>query len=1121
MFRIKRLKYFLNPKTVLVLVVTILSQKICAQYNHYQFLFKSITIEDGLTNNKVNGISKDKYGFIWFATNDGVCRYDGMKVKSYYLDPLNTESANINHINTIYNDKDGELWIGAFSLFKYNYQVDSIVHYSPKDTVLKIGRVRAIVKEESGKLWIGSTNGLFSYHPDKDSLTHHTNGNNLKTKVISIFPDNDKLLLGTENDGLLVYNRNTGIISPSNLIKVSNDIENSIQCFFKDDKNILWAGTYSNGIFKINLNDSTISHIYPDSEDEVSFRVRKIIRDDNGHIWIGSRAGLFKIEKGTNQVYHYAHSQHNTSRLTDNSIYDIYIDNNQMMWLGTYAGGVNYTNLIGKQIYNFSKNENLKCSLSDNILYGFCEDENGNLYIGSNDGGLNFFDKQKDTFTAYLHDPKNLCSIGSNNVKGSVKDKSGNLWVGMYKDGVNYFDVRTKCFTKIAQLVKPGNKLQSNNVYSLVLDDEENLWIGSDRGIDLLNTRDRTIKPMLSKDKVLCLYKDHYSRIWAGVEDEGVFLFNPEKRVFLPVYKSAINCGIRTIHIDSNDNLWAGGNTGLIYVNTKDSSAINYTQSDGLPTNLIMGILEDESKNLWVSTSAGLVKCKDMVNHPDKFDIRIYTVQDGLQNKHFLNYSYYKSSSGEMFFGGIKGFSMFHPDSVRDNPYPPNIALTELKIFNKTIRSGQEVNGRVVLEKTLNQCKEIILSFKHRIFAIEFTALHYVSPDNVQYKYMMYPFEKGWNYSDASRPYATYTNLSGGKYIFKVLAANSDGLWVEEPRELIITVLSPFWKTKWFILSLALFIIVSFILVFITRVNAIQKQKTKLEMMVQERTRTITEMNDLLISKTKKLKKTNKTLEDQKDQITEQAEELETQKEELLLQKSMLENLNSMKDKFFSIIAHDLKGPFQGILGLTELLVKNYDECTNEEKKRYFEAIYNSSTNFYNLLENLLYWARTQLDHISTDKSEFDLVETINKNKQLFDEIRNKKKITLTENYDLNTFVFADINMIDTVIRNLLSNAIKFSHEGGHIEINISDNRHQKTIFVKDSGIGMTNRQQNSLFKIDRLDSRPGTSGEMGTGLGLILCYEFVTKNGGKIWVESTEGKGSVFYFSLPVHQQN
>ena len=224
-----------------------------------------------------------------------------------------------------------------------------------------------------------------------------------------------------------------------------------------------------------------------------------------------------------------------------------------------------------------------------------------------------------------------------------------------------------------------------------------------------------------------------------------------------------------------------------------------------------------------------------------------------------------------------------------------------------------------------------------------------------------------------------------------------------------------------------------------------------------------------------------------------------------------------MKDKFFSIIAHDLKGPFQGILGLTDILMKNYEECTFEERKNYINAIHNSSKNFYNLLENLLYWARTQLEHISMEQSEFNMAELIQKNKKLLEENYLKKNITVSEEYAADADVFADRNMIDTVVRNLLSNAIKFSHEGGKIYVRISGNGSKKEVSIRDVGIGMTKEEQNNLFQIDKSYSKPGTTGEIGTGLGLILCHEFIVKNGGKIWVESDSGKGSTFYFTLPV----
>jgi len=459
---------------------------------------------------------------------------------------------------------------------------------------------------------------------------------------------------------------------------------------------------------------------------------------------------------------------------------------------------------------------------------------------------------------------------------------------------------------------------------------------------------------------------------------------------------------------------------------------------------------------------------------------------------------------------------MFHPDSIRDNPYVPQIAFTGLKIFNSIVQVGQKVKGRVVLEKTINQCKEITLSNKHRIFTIEFTALHYANPKHNHYKYMMYPFEKDWNFSDASRSFATYTNLPGGTYTFRLVSANSDGRWNEEPRELMIKILPPLWKTVWFYLLLLIVITSTIVFYYYKRLKLVQKQKDKLELMVKERTKTITEMNDILKKQTIELQETNALLKEQKSQITKQTEELKKQKEKLLAQKEMLQNLNSMKDRFFSIIAHDLKGPFQGILGMTELLDVNYDQFNGQERRKYFNTIHNSSKNFYDLLENLLCWARTQLNHISCNPAEFDLADVIHKNKLLYEESRMKKNITISEHYSSDTAVFADMNMIDTVIRNLLSNAIKFTGYDGRIDIGISGNTGMKLISFRDTGIGMSHRMRKDLFKIDKSITRQGTADELGTGLGLIICKEFIERNGGKIWVESESRKGSTFFITLP-----
>jgi ligand-binding sensor domain-containing protein/signal transduction histidine kinase len=1115
-FREIRKEYLARSGKLLLAALLFCSQILHAQFNHYQLKFKSITIDEGLTNNKVNAISKDKYGFIWFATNDGVCRFDGLNIRPYYLDPLNAQNTNTNHINTLYTDINGDLWIGAFSLFKYDYQTDSLRHYSPRDSTLALGRIRSIVNDDKGTLWIGTTNGLFSYFPGKDSVVYHRYMNKEKFEILTILPDNNRLWIGTDKYGLLVFHLDDCKFSAFNLMDGMQEDQNSILCLFKDGNGMLWAGTNSNGILQFNIHDSTFARIIPDRQLDISQRVRKIISDDRGNIWIGTRAGLFVKFPGATTLYHYAHTNHKTSKISDNSIYDIYIDNNKIMWFGTYAGGVNYTDLLCKPIYNFSKDGVIGESLSDNLLYGFCEDEKGNMYIGTNEGGLNYFEKNSGKFKWFMKEQGNPCSINSNNVKSIVREKSGNLWIAAYRGGVSCFDVKSECFTALSEISKSPGGLQSNNIYSLVLDKNENLWIASDKGIDLYQRDENIIKNIFTIDKVLILYQDHQNRIWAGVEDIGLFQYDDGIKTFIQQFGQYINFCVRTIHFDENDNIWIGGDNGLSFFGTKDSTFINYTQADGLPTNLIMGILEDDHKNLWVSTTAGLLKCVGIVEHPDSLQIRVLTVQDGLQNKHFLNYSYYKSSSGDLFFGGTKGFSMFHPDSIRDNPYMPQVAFTGLKIFNSTVKVGQKIKGKVVLEKTINQCNEITLSHKHRIFTIEFTALHYASPKDNHYKYMMYPFEKDWNYSDASRPFATYSNLPGGTYTFRLIAANSDDLWTGEPKELTIRILPPIWRTIWFYMFLLLVIISMVILYYYSRIKVIKKQKDKLELMVEKRTKTITEMNDILKSQTIELQNINSLLKEQKNQITKQAEQLKGKKEELLKQKEMLQNLNSMKDRFFSIIAHDLKGPFQGILGMTELLDKNYDQFSSQERKKYFNTIHNSSKNFYDLLENLLCWSRTQLNHISCQPSEFSLAEIIHRNRLLYEDSIVKKNITITEYYVSETMAFADQNMIDTVIRNLLSNAIKFTGYNGKIDIKISGNEDMKLISFRDTGIGMSREFQQNLFKIDKSITRQGTADEMGTGLGLIICKEFIEKNGGEIWVESEAGKGATFFFTLP-----
>lgn len=1040
--------------------------------SHLQFNY--LTIEEGLPNNKVNAIEMDNDGFMWFATNDGVCRFDGLDVKKYVLSDYTLAEGEVRTslANRVLIDEQGEILIGAYSLFYHNKITDKFELYPFKNTSDPLKRIRAIEKDSNSRIWIGDQTGLYSFQSDvKDSLTFYPYSDNETIDISVILPLGDSLLIGTSSRGVLIFDILKKRFTPFSLFKETDNKYKAL-CFFKDDGNTIWMGTNNNGIYTFNLQHSIVKHIYLESENDFSNRVRDIVKDNLGNIWFGSRGGLYKKDFKTKEIKQCANEEHPFSKLSSNSIYDIFIDKNQGFWLGTYSGGVNYGNLNRKPFAHFSAQGKGSSFLNSNVVTCFCEDIYGNIFIGTHDG-VNFFDRKKGEFTYYLTSEDKANSLSYSGIKSMVCETSGNIWIGTNLEGLNYFNPKTKVVRNFFHEPNNSKSLNSNNVNCLMLDDDQNLWVATDAGIDMLPYGETNFQHIYT-GRVNFLYRNKEGDMWAGTYGDGLYLYNDNLKIFEKYfYEVFFNTSIITMLIDSEKNLWVGGNKGITYINTGDSSMHTYGRKDGLPTNITMGIQEDDQKNLWISTTSGLLKYEKAVLHPDSLNFTIFSLADGIQSNQFYPFSYMKSSSGEMLFGGINGYNMFTPELIKDNEIAPKLAFTGFKIFNKVVQVGQEIEGSIVLSKPLSETQDINLSYKHRVITLDFVALHYANPKQNKYRYRLMPLEKEWNYTTADRSDATYTNLEGGEYTFMVEASNSDGLWSSEQLNLTITVSPPFWKTIWFI-SLAIFVlIVSIVSYYLHRIASLKRYNITLEQEVSDRT------------------------------------------EELQKQKEALQEINLTKDKLFSIIAHDLRSPFQALLGFVGILESDFYEIDEEKKFSYIQYISQSANNVYNLLTNLLTWSRAQSSRISCEPEVLDLLELTDQTLELLKTNYENKSIIVINLVSKGVKVTADKNMAETVFRNIISNAVKFTPINGQIIINAVQFDSMIQVSIKDTGIGMSETEANNLFSLDKTESRPGTSGESGTGLGLLICKDFVLKNGGRIWVESEIEKGSTFYFTL------
>ena len=825
-----------------------------------QFRFNYLTINDGLSHNKVNAICQDNKGFMWFGTNEGLNKYDGKNITVYKHDPLDSTSIRENLVKNLLVDSHGDLWIGleGCGLNIYDQDKDAFIECKYNNGKNSFNYSVALLEDTNGFIWTCSTDTLFCL----DSKTHQIvnywkySKSPKNNRILCIYEDSKmNLWIGTRDDGLYLFNRKTQQFlryrnNPQNSKSISG---NSINTIYEDRSGNLWIGTDNSGLNLYDYNDSTFTHLTIDKDHERSSRIRAIIEDKSGNLWFGTRSGLYLKNKASNVFYRYAHIDHDFSILSNNSIYDIYIDTNDVMWLGTYAGGVNKIDLKQKGFVHYPAQKNNVYYLNNQIIFSFAEDQMGNLWIGTENGGVNYFNRITSKFYYYQHNPNDNKTISSNNVKAIVIDSPGNLWIGTYQGGLNRFNVKTSTFTHYMHNPQDQNSLIDNNIYALLLDSNNDLWIGTSKGLDLFQiNQNRFIHFNSSKDvkykhldDVRVIYKDSQSNLWLGTFRNGLFKLDKEHNIS-HFHDDLFTESILTIYEDTMGNLWFGGDNGLYYVEMQNKNIINHRGANGILLHTVYGILEDRKGNLWLSTSSsGLIKFFDAIRNPDKPIFRKYDLHDGIQSKQFNYNAYYKSKTGELIFGGINGFNSFYPEEIEDNPYKPQIAITNFKIFNEPVPIGEKFGERVILKNSITQSDELTLSYKDNVFTFEFAAFHYANPEKNQYAYILEGFEKKWNYIGTGCT-ATYTNIDPGEYIFRVKASNNDGLWNEEGTHIKVIITPPFWVTLWFRLLVLLIITGSVYLLYRQRTASIRRRNQELEKKVMERTQALNKKTNAL-----------------------------------------------------------------------------------------------------------------------------------------------------------------------------------------------------------------------------------------------------------------------------------
>lgn len=1079
--KLNMVKFKLNYLFILFLYIIIKSDYVKAQ-EFESVNFTAISVRNGLSSNTVYDILKDKYGYVWYATEDGLNRFDGKDFTIYRYNHNDTTSLQSNVINCLYEDKNGVLWIGTNggSLSKYIREKDCFYTYKPN--VGKNGlnsSIKDIAEDYLGNIWVASYSGLNILNTKTNIISRlndpsERNGISTAT-IICVFEDSQKRMWVGTDKGLFLYNRKGN--SFDRFIHIPNDknslVSNTIRDINEDDKGNIWLGT-NNGISELISTKTKKFKNYPEiiSENTIVYTIKR----DGNNLWIGSEDGLFILDFNSKDFVHYKSNPRQKLSLSRNSIRAIYIDKQGIYWLGTYQGGVNK---FDKNLSLFSSKEYFPFDpfgLKGSVVTSFAEDDNQHIYVGTDKGGVSLYDKSAELFYSVPITSKNinlsvLCLLKSTNKK---------LWIGTFRDGLFVTDLQNKQTKQYkTKQNTDGTSVNNNEIFCLTEDKSGKIWIGTNgSGICIydpkinkfsyLNKSSEKLKLPLN-GYIRSIVEDKNGKIWIGSYGTGLAMFDPVKKTFKVYDRSNSNIpdnSINNLLVDSKNRIWLGTvGGGLCFLNQSNSKFTIFSEKDGLLNSEVYKVLEDNEGNIWLSTNKGISRLE--VN---KKRIKNYTAYNGVLNNNFVRGAGIRLKDGTLFFGNLEGFNFFNSNSLKSNKNIPPVILTDLKVSNKSISPA---DGKIIKDH-ISIAKEIILDY-NQDFSISYTALNYTTPQQNHYSYQLEGYDKEWNMVGTNKT-ASYTNISPGKYIFKIKASNNDGIWNEDGTTINITVRPPFWLT---IYAYIFYLVVILLFLYLLRRRGIQKIESKFK-------------REQEILRAKQL-------------FEQERREVERQ-----------HDLDRMKLKFLTNLSHEFRTPISLIMAPVDKILEQ--EGNHFEVKEQASMIKRNTKRLLNLVNQLLDFRKMEEQELQLKTETQDLISFIEFTVDSFKELSQKEKIDFEFSSQTSSYITKfDADKIERILFNLLSNAFKFSNEGGKVSLNVVIEKENEVIIkVSDKGIGIPKELHNLIFTRFFQNNNNVSILNQGSGIGLSITKEFVQMHGGEIKVESELDKGTTFIIHFP-----
>lgn len=1073
-------------KHILLLITLLATLEVTAQ-NNENFYFSNLNLKDGLSQISVLKIFQDTKGFIWFGTRNGLNRYDGSEFVIYKHDPKDSLTLSDNHIWSLAEDNDRNLWVGtARGLNKLDLKTNRIKPFvDERYGAFAKSEVRCLTVDSRNRLWIGTTKGLYLYVPAMDVFQRIDLNGKIKDEFISVVYETKQhqILIGTSTKGLFVCDMNMKVQRQlTTRTPGLHLLGNSISTIYEDSNGTLWVGSGLSGLYRINFEKEEMVTYHKGNSILTSNSVRAI-SELRGMLLIGTFDGLYTIDLSTNSFWKHTDASLEKGNLSHFSIYSLFVDRSQTVWVGTYAGGVSFSSRFNNR-FDFHDPATVFDALFG--IYGcMVSTPGGSLYMATEGRGLLDYNLENRQYAYYPIDKASKLQYSQNIIKGLLLEDDI-LWCGTNKGSIYQFNTRTKKYTFYYQL--PGEM----SIYSMLRDKDDSLWIitsDSRMGVMRLSDKKELQKHFPingGKDSCLfassrCILKLRDGVMLIGSRNDGLIKYdvNREEVVYYDTdekepHRLLSNYVTGIVH-DSSGRIWIGTFGGGIALYEEEKGIVKtVTKEQGLIENDICSIVEDSDNNLWISASNGIskynLKTEEFTNYNSLNGIGVYE---------FTPHSGLLLPNGEICFSGNNGFVTFSPQELQLNSFVPPLVFTKLVVNNQVIEPEDETG---ILDTVLDGMEEIELSYNQNNISIGYCALNFVFARQNQYATFLKGYDKDWNYI-GNRREAYYTNLSPGTYVFEVKASNNDGVWSQQTRKIRIIVHPPLWKTWYAYLfyAIAFVFIMTLIMYYISK-----KQKLERELQFKQK------------------------------------------------EKLQLEEFHQAKIRMFTNFSHELRTPLTLIIAPLQDLVSmpEFSSCV----KNKLSLIFSNAQRLLLLVNQLMDLRKNQEGKLKLHIAKTDMNLFLQEIYYAFNHLAAKKSIEFTfEKSEERMSAWFDKSIVEKVVFNLLSNAMKFTPNNGKVVFSLSRctfaelppeqqaelNKMPADIrfaclSVTDSGKGITEEDMKNIFA-PFYQGEDDNKENVGTGIGLSLTRSIVLLHKGTISVSHNQPTGTIFKVYIPI----